>query len=81
MTRYADATPADLKISKKFWLSNDSKNDPSYEPYQPAIEQLKNLSEHYTILSKLECLGESGFKNCFKYFKTHLIYVPQISDV
>ncbi|BFZ12810.1 hypothetical protein BsWGS_15849 [Bradybaena similaris] len=51
MTRFADATPADFKVSQKLWLP-----DPTCKPYQRAITELKCVREHYTMLNKLECV-------------------------
>ncbi|CAG5132464.1 unnamed protein product, partial [Candidula unifasciata] len=51
MTRLADSTPADFKVSQKLWLT-----DPACKPYQRAITELTNVQQHYTMLSKLECV-------------------------
>ena len=63
MTQKADASPKEMGVRKKLWLlpsspTNGSSGKSDEHPYQQAIEQLRCLKDHYTMLSKLECVGK-----------------------
>ena len=66
MTQKLDAGPRDIGVRKKLWLLPSSPTDASsgksgIHPYQQAIEQLRCIKDHYTMLSKLECVGEKFY--------------------
>ena len=66
MTQKLDAGPRDIGVRKKLWLLPSSPTDVSsgksgMRPYQQAIEQLRCIKDHYTMLSKLECVGEKFY--------------------
>ncbi|GFO41122.1 vps9 domain-containing 1 [Plakobranchus ocellatus] len=69
MTKYSSATLGDLSVNKKLWLTDDPEptsspsSPPPKEPYKPAkrpyekvITELQRVGDHYTMLSKLECV-------------------------
>ena len=58
MTRYADVTLKDLKVSSKFQLITGHNVG---KPYQQAIDELVRVRDHYTMLNKLECVGKCVF--------------------
>lgn len=60
MTQNANAAPRDLGVTDKLCLGPVQVDDAvgrSTRPYQQAIDELTHIKEHYTMLSKLECIG------------------------
>ena len=69
MTKYSAATPGDLKVNKKLWLIRDleqasqsaaassDRHEQTTKPYEKVVAELKRVGDHYTMLSKLECVG------------------------
>ncbi|XP_055955277.1 VPS9 domain-containing protein 1 [Patella vulgata] len=53
MTKHTLSTPEDYGVSKKLCLTSDMKG---LLPFQSAIDELCKLKNHYTMLSKLECV-------------------------
>ncbi|RUS83807.1 hypothetical protein EGW08_008419 [Elysia chlorotica] len=64
MTKYQSATLSDLNVNKKLWLTSNlgqsMSSGKSYEksakPYEKVVTELKRVGDHYTMLSKLECI-------------------------
>lgn len=58
MTQRADATPMEMGVIRKLSLvpTDGSASRESPRPYQKAIEELRRIKDHYTMLSKLECV-------------------------
>ncbi|KAH9491635.1 hypothetical protein Btru_031098 [Bulinus truncatus] len=53
MTKYANITPEEMKVSKKFCLVDSAAVT---QPYQAVITELSHVQEYYTMLTKLECV-------------------------
>lgn len=60
MTQMVDATPQQLCVTPNLCLSEsvDGTKIPDIQPYKAAIEELRRIRDHYTMLSKLECVGK-----------------------
>ena len=79
MTQKVDAGPRDIGVRKKLWLLPSSPTDASsgksdIRPYQQAIEQLRCIKDHYTMLSKLECVGEKLYLSSFIFIYVCSLY-------
>ncbi|GFR74392.1 VPS9 domain-containing 1 [Elysia marginata] len=63
MTKYRSASPGDLNVNKKLWLisepesaSSKDSDERTAKPYEKVVTELKRVGDHYTMLSKLECI-------------------------
>ena len=74
MTKYQDAQPENIGITKKLCLTEDAVKDESSYPYQLAVEELRRISGYYSPLDKLECVGMSRKESSKSFIMTNYIF-------
>lgn len=66
MSKYHSVSPKDVGVHPKLCLTLPlGEKDENYLPYRPAIAELRRVSDSFSPLNKLECLGE--FPQISKY--------------